>query len=64
MYYDYFLTLKSEIALVWYSPRSLAKVFFLVIRYGFLLDTSLVLFYTLRITSDSGPTLTANRYVV
>ncbi|KAL1940215.1 hypothetical protein VTO73DRAFT_9167 [Trametes versicolor] len=60
LYYDYFLTLKNEIALVWHSPRSLSKIFFLVIRYGFLLDTTLVLFYTLRITSDSGPTLTAS----
>lgn len=48
---------------MWHSPRSLSKIFFLVIRYGFLLDTTLVLFYTLRITSDSGPTLTASRYV-
>lgn len=48
---------------MWHSPRSLSKIFFLVIRYGFLLDTTLVLFYTLRITSDSGPTLTDSRYV-
>ncbi|EIW57218.1 uncharacterized protein TRAVEDRAFT_88252, partial [Trametes versicolor FP-101664 SS1] len=41
LYYDYFLTLKNEIALVWHSPRSFSKIFFLIIRYGFLLDTTL-----------------------
>ncbi|KAI0366146.1 hypothetical protein BV20DRAFT_952929, partial [Pilatotrama ljubarskyi] len=59
LYYDYLLTLESEIRIVWYSPRSLGKAFFLAIRYGFLLDVSLVLIYTLRVTPGSGPAMTS-----
>ncbi|KAI0351731.1 hypothetical protein OH77DRAFT_1523855 [Trametes cingulata] len=59
LFYDFLLTLESEVRIVWYSPRTLGKVFFLAIRYGFLLDISLVLFYTLRITPNSGPSMTS-----
>ncbi|KAI0635570.1 hypothetical protein C8Q77DRAFT_578004 [Trametes polyzona] len=37
----------------------MGKAFFVMIRYAFLVDTSLVLLYTLRVTPTSGPTLTA-----
>ncbi|KAH9856682.1 hypothetical protein C2E23DRAFT_451706 [Lenzites betulinus] len=59
LFYDYLLTLKDEIALIWNSPRSLGKIFFLMIRYGFVVDMALILLYNLQITPTSGPALTA-----
>ncbi|KAI0671373.1 hypothetical protein C8Q78DRAFT_973091 [Trametes maxima] len=59
LYYDYVITLHTEIRLVWCAPLSSGKLFFLLIRYGFIVDVSLVLFYTVRLTSSSGLILTA-----
>ncbi|KAI0649492.1 hypothetical protein C8Q79DRAFT_904019, partial [Trametes meyenii] len=58
LYYDYIITLHTEMRLVWHSPLSFGKVFFLLIRYGFIVDMSLVLFYTVRLSPGAGPALT------
>jgi len=43
--YDYILTLKLEIKLIWYSPWNYTKVLFLQIRYLTFVDTFLILYY-------------------
>ncbi|TFK84171.1 hypothetical protein K466DRAFT_602229 [Polyporus arcularius HHB13444] len=58
LYYDYFLTFADEVRVVWKAPWSLATVLFLLIRYGFIVDVTLVLLYNVRISSTSGPDVT------
>ncbi|KAH9885785.1 hypothetical protein C8Q73DRAFT_295511 [Cubamyces lactineus] len=57
LYYDYLLTMQSEVRLVWKTPWSLATTFYILIRYGTIIVTTLALVHNFY-TSLSGPVLT------
>ena len=62
LYYEYFITLADEIKLVWQRRWTFATVLFMLIRYGFLVDVTLMTIYRIRRSATSGTTLTAERY--
>ncbi|KAI0649541.1 hypothetical protein C8Q79DRAFT_519325 [Trametes meyenii] len=60
-YYDYLLTLPTEIRVFWGTPLRLAGVFYFLIRYGFLVNITLVAIFTVHFTQTSGVVLTVER---
>lgn len=63
LYYEYFITLADEIRLIWQRRWSLATILFFLIRYGFLVDVTLIVLFSARVSETSGPALSAERCV-
>ena len=58
LYYEYLITLADEIRLVWQRRWTFAAVLVILIRYGFLVDVTLMTLYRV----GRSVTLTAERY--
>ena len=55
LYYDHILTLSTEVALIWQRPFNLASTYYLLIRYGFIVEVTIMMFHTLHLVKDAGP---------
>ncbi|KAI0635526.1 hypothetical protein C8Q77DRAFT_1155323 [Trametes polyzona] len=60
-YYDYLTTLSTEARLWWGSRLSLGSTFYILIRYGSLLNITLVALFDVRLTPQDGPHNTVSR---
>ncbi|KAI0760962.1 hypothetical protein BD413DRAFT_486820 [Trametes elegans] len=60
-YYDYLLTLSSEVEIIWRSKWSLSTMFYTCIRYETFLVATLGLLHNFRLTPTSGPQQTVAR---
>ena len=58
LFYDYLLMLPTEVRVVWSPSTNLASVFYLLIRYGFLMQYLLIMIHDLHFTEGTGPYLT------
>ncbi|KAI0661854.1 hypothetical protein C8Q70DRAFT_1052155 [Cubamyces menziesii] len=52
LYYDYLLTMQSEVRLVWRTPWSLATTFYIFIRYGIIIVTTLAIVHNFYISAS------------
>ncbi|KAH9847226.1 hypothetical protein C2E23DRAFT_742194 [Lenzites betulinus] len=53
-YYDYLITLPTEVRVFWTSRWNLASVYFFLIRYGFFLDITILALGNIRFTPNAG----------
>ncbi|KAI0819284.1 hypothetical protein BC628DRAFT_1476645 [Trametes gibbosa] len=53
-YYDYFITLPTEVRVFWRSRWNLASTYFFLIRYGFFLDITILALGNIRFTPNAG----------
>ncbi|KAL1940172.1 hypothetical protein VTO73DRAFT_9123 [Trametes versicolor] len=58
-YYDYLLTFPTEVRVFWRRQWNLATIYYFLIRYGFLVNITLVAISSIRFTPNSGPMLSA-----
>ncbi|EIW57154.1 uncharacterized protein TRAVEDRAFT_72346 [Trametes versicolor FP-101664 SS1] len=59
-YYDYLLTFPTEVRVFWRRQWNLATIYYFLIRYGFLVNITLVAISSIRFTPNSGPVLSAS----
>ncbi|KAH9847227.1 hypothetical protein C2E23DRAFT_524317 [Lenzites betulinus] len=57
-YYDYIITIPSEVRVIWKPRLSLASSFYLLTRYGFLVNITLIALFSVRSAQDAGFTNT------
>ncbi|KAI0649554.1 hypothetical protein C8Q79DRAFT_520167 [Trametes meyenii] len=58
IYYDYVITLATEVRVFWRCHLSRASFFYLFIRYGFLVNAVIILLSNVRMSPHSWPTMT------